>query len=146
MERPAGVTLLSILAFGSAVILGLGGLLLCLGGAMLTRMSSMGLDRPRMALFAGRGGAIIGVFMLGFAALYVMMGTGLWKVQNWARIVTIVFAGLGVLLSGMQMLEAIAPFHVFLFFWRAIFLALDVWIVVYLLQPNVKQAFAATGF
>jgi len=36
--------------------------------------------------------------------------------------------------------------HVILLFWRAIFLALNVWIIVYLLQPNVKQAFGATGF
>ena len=145
MERPAGVTFLSILAFIGAVILALGGLAMCLGGALLTHMSGMGTDRPRMAMFAGVGGAIVGLMLLGVAAVYVVMGMGLWKLQNWTRILTIVFAALGGLFYGMNMLGAMMHLHVVLFFWRAIFLALNVWIIVYLLQPNVKQAFGATG-
>lgn len=141
MERPAGVTFLALLAFFGAVILALGGLVMCLGGAMMSRMAL----QPGMRMVAGLGGAIIGLMLLGVAAVYVVMGIGLWKLQNWARILTIVLAGLGVLFFGMGMLLALVHFHVFFFFWRAIFLALNVWIIVYLLQPNVKQAFGATA-
>jgi hypothetical protein len=144
MERPAGVTFLSILAFIGAVILALGGLATCLGGTILTRMSGMGMDRPRLAMFAGVGGAIIGLILVGIAAVYAVVGLGLWKLQNWAHILTIVFAALGALFYGVNMLGAMLHFHILLFFWRAIFLALNVWIIVYLLQPNVKRAFGAT--
>jgi uncharacterized membrane protein (DUF2068 family) len=142
MERPAGVTFLAILAFVGAVILALGGLVMCLGGAMISRMAVY----PGMGMMAGIGGALIGLMLLGVAAVYVIMGVGLWKLQNWARILTIVLAGLGVLFFGVGILGALFHFHILLLFWRAIFLALNVWIIVYLLQPNVKQAFGATGF
>lgn len=143
MERPAGVTFLSILAFFGAVILALGGLVMCLGFSVM--MSHMAVY-PRMGMMAGLGSVIIGLMMLGVAAVYVVMGIGLWKLQNWSRILTIVLAGLGVLFYGVGILGALFHFHIFLLFWRAIFLALNVWIIVYLLQPNVKQAFGATGF
>ncbi|HXX71304.1 MAG TPA: hypothetical protein VEI55_03365 [Candidatus Acidoferrum sp.] len=142
MERPAGVTFLSILAFIGAVILALGGLVMVLGGTMMTQMS---VSHPRMALFAGMGGVLLGLTMMGVAAAYVVMGIGLWKLENWARIVTIVFAVLGVVFFGLHTLEALIHFHTFLLFWRAIFAALNVWIIVYLLQPKVKQAFGGTN-
>ncbi len=145
MERPAGVTFLSVLAFIGAVILALGGLAMCLGGAILTRMSAIGMGRPRMAMFAGLGGTIIGLILLGLAAVFVVVGMGLWKLESWARILTIVFAALGVLFYGMNMLGAMLHFHIFLFFWRAIFLVLNVWIIAYLSQPNVKRAFGVTA-
>ena len=142
MERPAGVTFLAILAFIGAVILALGGLAMCLGGPMVSRMAMY----PGMGMVAGIGTVIIGLIMLGVAAVYILMGVGLWKLQNWARILTIVLAGLGVLFYGVSILGALVHFQIFLMFWRAIFLALNVWIIVYLLQPNVKRAFGATGF
>lgn len=142
MERPGGVTFLAILAFVGAVILALGGIAMCLGGAMISRMAVY----PGMGMMAGIGGAVIGLMLLGMAAVYVIMGVGLWKLQNWARILTIVLAGLGVLFYGLGILGALFHLHIFLLFWRAIFLALNVWIIVYLLQPNVKQSFGATGF
>jgi uncharacterized membrane protein (DUF2068 family) len=142
MERPAGVTFLAILAFFGAVILALGGLVMCLGFPIMSRMAVY----PRMGMMAGIGSAIIGLMLLGVAAVYVVMGIGLWKLQNWARILTIVLACLGALFFGLGMLGALVHFHIFLLFWRAIFLALNVWIIVYLLQPNVKQSFGATAF
>lgn len=142
MERPAGVTFLSILAFVGAVILALGGIAMCLGGAVMSRMAVY----PGMAMLTGIGGAVIGLMLLGLAAVYVIMGVGLWKLQNWARLLTIVLAALGVVFYGVGILGALFHFHILLLYWRAIFLALNVWIIVYLLQPNVKQAFGATGF
>ena len=140
MERPAGVTLLSILAFLGAAILALGGLAMCLGGPVVSRMA---MNRG-MGMVAGVGTVIIGLIMLGVGAVYILMGVGLWKLQNWARILTIVFAALGVCFYGLGILGALMHFHIFLLFWRAIFLALNVWIIVYLLQANVKQAFGGS--
>ena len=50
-------------------------------------------------------GMILPVFLsLGFAVLYFFIGRGLWKAQNWARILVIVSAGLGVLATIIYLL------------------------------------------
>ncbi|MGA3295017.1 MAG: DUF2127 domain-containing protein [Candidatus Acidiferrales bacterium] len=142
MERPTGVTILAVLGFigaGLLVLLALGCLLM--GGVILARMA-----RGPMGMIGGIGIAFVAVFCLIFAALYVVIGVGLWKLQNWARILTIVLVGLGLVIQALGLLGALAHFHPILFVWRAIFVAIDVWIVVYLLKPHVKQAFGATGF
>jgi uncharacterized membrane protein (DUF2068 family) len=142
MERPAGVTILAVLAFigaGLSVLAALG--FLMMGGVMLSRMSA-----TPLGMMGSVGVAIVAVFLFVVGVLYVVMGVGFWKLQNWARILAIVLTGLGAIFQALGVLGALAHFHPFLFIWRAIFVAIDVWIVVYLLKPNVKQAFGATGF
>ena len=142
MERPTGVTILAVLAFIGAGLLVLAALgFLLMGGVMLSRMAG-----APLGMMGGIGVAFLAVVFLVIAVLYVVMGIGFWKLQNWARILAIVLTGLAVLFQALGVLGALAHFHPFLFIWRAIFLAIDVWIVVYLLKPNVKQAFGATGF
>jgi hypothetical protein len=142
MERPTGVTVLAVLAFISTGLLVLAALGVLLGGAMVANMAA----RPGMGMMAGTLGAILGVVLLGFAILYVAIGIGFLKLQNWARIVTIILCGLGVLFNGLGLLTALFHFSVLLFVWRAIVVAIEVWIILYLLKPHVKQAFGATGF
>jgi uncharacterized membrane protein (DUF2068 family) len=143
MERPTGVTILAVLAFIGAGLLVLLALLSLLGGAMLSSMAA-----PRMGMLASVGGAVIAVFLFVIAVLYVVIGAGLWKLQNWARVLAIVLAGLSVLASVLSILNPFAH-HFFFFVFltrRLIVVAIDVWIIVYLLKPHVKQAFGATGF
>jgi hypothetical protein len=142
MERPTGVTILAVLAFIGAGLLVFAALAaLLMGGVMLSRMGA-----APMGVLGGVGVAIAAVLFLVIAVLYVVMGVGLWKLLNWARILTIVLVGLGAAFQALGVLGALAHFHPFLFVWRAIFVAIDVWIIVYLLKPDVKQAFGATGF
>jgi hypothetical protein len=105
---------------------------------------------PQLAIVAGVGGALIGVICLVFAGLEVAIGIGLWKLQNWARVLTIVLCGLALLSSCFTLLFALTHmFGVFffgLFFRRLVLAAVQVWIVIYLLKPQVKQAFGTTGF
>ncbi len=142
MERPTGVTVLAVLAFVGTGLLVLAALGVLLGGAMIANMAA----RPGMGMVAGIGGAILGVSFLGIAAVYAVMGIGFLKLQNWARILTIVLCGLGALFYALGILTALFHFHPAVVLWRAILLAVDVWIVLYLLKPHVKQAFGATGF
>jgi hypothetical protein len=142
MERPTGVTILAVLAFigaGLLVFAALGAMLM--GGVMLSRMGA-----GPIGVLGGVGVAVAAVIFLVIAVLYVVVGVGLFKVQNWARILTIVLVGLGALAQALGVLGALIHLHPFLVIWRAIFVAIDVWIIVYLLKPNVKQAFGATGF
>jgi hypothetical protein len=145
MQRPTGVTILAVLAFVGAGILVLTGLAVFLGGALLSNMASY----PQMAALAGVGGVIIGIFWLGIGAFDVVIGIGLLKLQNWARIVTIVFGGLALLSAALGLLLSLMHGFGFgfpgFFFLRLIAVAIWVWIIVYLLKPHVKQAFGTTG-
>lgn len=142
MERPTGVTVLAVLAFIGAGLSVLGALVVLLGGALVADMAT----RPGLGMMAGVGGVIIGVFLLGIAALYAVAGAGFLKLKNWARILVIVLCGLGALFNAVGVLSSLIHFHVVLVVWQGILVAIDVWILVYLLNPRVKQAFGATGF
>jgi hypothetical protein len=142
MERPTGVTILAVLAFIGAGMLVLAALGVLVGGAMVGSLAA----RPGMGMFAGALGAIIGVVFLGFAILYLVVGIGFLKLQNWARVLVIVLSGLGALVNGLGILTALFHFHPLIVVGRAIGLAINLWIAMYLLKPHVKQAFGATGF
>ena len=95
MERPTGVTILAVLGFVAAGMSVLAAIAMFLGGAFLSNVAT----RPGLGALAGIGGAIIGVVFLGFAALYVVTGLGLWNLQNWARVLIIVLLGISVLFT-----------------------------------------------
>jgi hypothetical protein len=137
MDRPTGVTIIAVLGFIGAGLSLLAGLGMFLGGAVLSSMAG----RPGMGMIAGIGGAFVGIVFLGIAAVYLVTAIGLWKLQDWARILTVVLSIIGAVLNGFGMLRAMLHLHIFGLFIQAIFVAIDVWVAVYLLQSNVKQAF-----
>jgi uncharacterized membrane protein (DUF2068 family) len=145
MQRPTGVTILAILAFIGAGMLVLAALAMFAGGAILSRFANI----PQVGMVAGVAGAILAVMFLGFAVLEFVIGLGLWKLQNWARILTIVLICLALLSSALGILmgltHMLGMFFFMLFFRRIIIAAIQVWILIYLLKPHVKQAFGATG-
>ncbi len=142
MERPAGVTVLAVVAFVLAGFAALGGLGMMLGGAVLSHMANGG----GLGMLAGVGGAILGFVFLGFAVVYVVDAIGLLKVANWARILTIILVGLSLLRSAFSMMRSLGHFHPVGVFFALLIAAIDVWILVYLFKPEVKQAFGATSF
>ena len=142
MERPAGVTILAVLAFFLAGFLVLAGLGALLGGAVLSHMTASG----GLKMLAGVGAAILGAIFLGFAVIYIVDAIGLLKMANWARILTIVLVALSLLHSAFRLLRSLAHLHPVALFFTLIIAAIDVWILVYLFKPEVKQAFGATSF
>ena len=143
MERPTGVTILAVLYFIGTAFLGLCGILFIVGGSMLSGLAQSG--GPGSALLAA-GGALVGAIFLVLALLELAIGIGFIKLQNWARVVAIVFTGIGVLFGVLGMFSLLAHVMVFALMIRFIVLALQIWILVYLFKPHVKQAFGATGF
>jgi uncharacterized membrane protein (DUF2068 family) len=100
---------------------------------------------PGSAILAA-GGAVVGAIFLVLALLELAIGIGFIKLQNWARVVAIVFTGIAVLFGVLGMFSLLAHVMVFALMIRFIVLALQIWILVYLFKPHVKQAFGATGF
>jgi len=141
MERPTGVTVLAVLSFifaGLCVCVAFGAMV---GGAVL---ASMVASMP--ATFVGAGAVIVAGICFFFAVLYGVDGYGLLKLQNWARILTIVVAGLSLLFAAFGALAALSHLQVLFLFRELLIIAVDVLVLTYLLKPHVKQAFGATGF
>lgn len=110
---------------------------------MLSGMAHAG--GPGSALFA-MGGAIVGAIFIVLALVDLAIGIGFIKLQNWARVVAVIFIGIGLLFGVLGVFSLLAHIMVFALVVRLIVLAIEVWILVYLFQPHVKQAFGATNF
>jgi hypothetical protein len=134
MARPVGVTILSILDFLGAAALLLFAILCFVGGGFLATVGQSDQAQGLGALL-GMGAAVIGVVMLVIAIICALIGWGMWKVKNWARILTIVLCALGVLfrLWGLVHMFSISSIIV---------IAIDALIIWYLLKADVKAAFA----
>jgi len=140
MERPTGVTVISILGFIGAGCLVFAALGMFLAGAMLSSMA----ERPGIGMIAGLGGAFVAIIFLGIAAVYLVSAIGLWKLQNWARILTIVVLIIGLCFNGLGLVRSLAHLFLIRIFIQAIFIAFDLWIVVYLSKAHVRQAFSGS--
>lgn len=138
MERPSGVTILSILSFLGAALTLLGACAMFVLGAAGIAAASGGrsIGGPLAAL-----GAFAGVALLILAAIYVVNGIGLWKLFGWGRLLTIVLVAIGVIFELIGLFRAFLPLHVGTVVWQLIWLAIDVWILTYMFKPHVKQAF-----
>ena len=142
MERPTGVMILAVLAFIAAAFLGIAGIVFIAGGAMLSHVLASG---PGAGFLLGLGSAVVGSIFLALGVIYLVIAVGLLKLQNWARVLTIIFIGLS-LFSVAGGWSSFVHFFPFLVFRHLLTAAIDIWILLYLFKPHVKQAFGATGF
>lgn len=124
MQRPAGVTILAVLNY--------------LVGAYLVVGSMFGLLALWLRPFV--------VVFLCVTALFLSLGYGLWKLRNWARqtqIVLSMIGAVGCLLLAIGLLRD--GFDTVSLFLGPGFTVLNVVIILYLLRPQVKQAFVASS-
>lgn len=146
MNRPTGVTILAVLDFIGAGFGVLGALMGFVGGAFLaTFLSRMAARSGGAAAGAGFGAALgiaFGIVFLFCAAMAAVIGYGLWSLKEWGRILQIVFAGIGALLQVLGVLGALVRFHMGALLWNLIWLGINAWIIFYLVQPQIKAAFA----
>jgi len=144
MQRPVGVTIIAVLGIIGGAVLAVLGILLCAGGAMLSGIA----QRPA-GMMMGMGGAVVGVIFLGIAVLYIVTAIGLLKLAEWARVLAIVLTAVGLLVSVLGLFDVFRHPHVLFFFGvfvrHVVVVGIDVWILVYLFQPGVKQAFVASA-
>jgi hypothetical protein len=146
MQRPTGVTVIAVLDFIGAGFCVIAALLMFMGGSILASIlgaaaANGATGTAPAAGFMASIGIIAGVIALAFGAFAVLVALGLLKLKNWARVTTIVLSALGLLsnLNGFRggMSGALAG--------PIIGLALNIWIIWYMLQPNVKAAFGQTA-
>ena len=141
MGRPTGVTVIAILDFIGAALFLLCGIAMIIGGGFMATMLSQGQGSAGAAgIFAGLG-AVMGFGFLVGAAIYIALGIGLWKLKGWARITTIVLTGIGAAFQLLGLLMSLTHFALGNFLFTAVVLAIEAFIIWYLLKPEVKAAF-----
>jgi hypothetical protein len=142
MVRPVGVTILAILNFIGAAFCLLGGIGMILGGGFIATMLSQQSQSGAGAagVLAGLGAAA-GVFIMIMGGVSALLGFGLWKLKEWARIVSIVLYGISGAFQLLALLGSLAHFNVFAFVWSIFWVAVDAFVIWYLLKPEVKAAF-----
>jgi hypothetical protein len=133
MQRPAGVTVISILFFAAAIYLWAIGMVKLLAPDAITLMSGaqlmygLELAGPYMALIVGSGWALV--------------GWGLFRLHNWARwaAMLVMVVGVAWLVPKISMAELGVPV-----FWYGLQIALRAAAAWYLAQaPAVIDSFAA---
>ena len=93
-EVPTGVKVISVLYYIGAGFGLLFGLLFLVGsgfiGTIASKISLLGVLGPGLFI-------VVGIILIGLGVLGIFIGRGLWKGKNWARIVAVIFAVLGIL-------------------------------------------------
>ena len=137
-QRPTGVTILAALVFlGSAVSVISGMLLLVWPNFVKNRLEEYPIEFDSLA-------PIGGVVLLVIALLYGLIGYGLWRLRNLARILTLVFSVIEAAGQAIQAIAALVKFNVLAIVENAFVFSICGLIIWYLLQPHVKQAFAGS--
>lgn len=90
------VKVYAVLGWIGAAFLVLAGLGAMIGGSLLGGMMG-GYGYGMMGGLATGFAFGFGLFMLALAVLWVFVALGIWRKQEWARIVLLIFAALGVL-------------------------------------------------
>ena len=91
-----------------------------------------------MGLFVGVLGAAFAVI---FAVVAALAGYGVWTLREWGRILCIVLAGIAILLSLPGLLFVGLHFGFFFGGYRLIKVAINVLIIWYLMQPQLRPLF-----
>jgi len=133
MNRPFGVTLLALLHVLQAILAFIIGLVLVALGTFLPRFLT---QFPRLARHTGLF-EIIGAIAIIVASLYLLLSYGLWTGKGWAWTISLILAGLGIILSLVTLILRGGVGGV-------IALILDAVIIYYLTRVNVKAFFGKT--
>jgi hypothetical protein len=144
MARPVGVTLLAILDFLGAAGCIVAGIVSLVSGGSIAAFIHQNAQTQDAQAAGGVVAFIMGaltVFCFIGAAIFLLLGFGLWKLKNWARIITIIFEVIGVLFSLLGLIGIFAHFSIGSLIWTLFWIAIYCLIIWYLLKPDVKAAF-----
>ena len=129
---PVGVKVISVLFYIGAVLSVLFGLLSFVGASLFGALFS---NIPALSFIGAGSFVVLGVVMLALGVLDFFVGRGLWKGHNWARIVAVILAALGVLMQLLALLGGRISAIVFL----VIYLVIGGYL---LLNNDVKASFS----
>jgi hypothetical protein len=133
INRPTGITILGYL------LIVLGALTIILGVTLARHsgsLAAMGIPPQFLAL-----GPALGAVLIVSGVINAAVGWGLLRLFNWARVVMLVIAGLGVVGAALGILSG-GPGQIAADVQSLGAFAIDGLIIWYLLRPESRQAFA----
>jgi len=129
--RPLPVTLIGYYQILRGVMYGIFGLAVLLFSHLAVKLISLAAEGSAMQRILAGFGHMAGIFVLVAAAIQFIAGYGLLQMQNWARMLTLLFSAVGVVL--------LLPFlHAFL---PMVFAFINGFSIIYLVMPSTKRAF-----
>jgi hypothetical protein len=131
VQRPTGVVVIAVLYWLSAFCL------ILLGAGMVIGFGVFAEMMARMQPWMAGLGAIAGIVMLGFGAAMCAIGYGLFQLQEWARVTTIVLVAISFAGAIFGILHPIGMGRIS----SVIRMAIDGFIIWYLVQPQVVGCF-----
>jgi hypothetical protein len=139
--KPTGVLVIAILSFinGAAVLAG--ALWMMMAALDTTRIPFVGADIAKYMLV----GALV---LTGFGAAYLTTGWGLWRLRQWAQAAAIALASLALLgdvVSVLLLSSGGSTVSVQAYAIVALYAAVSVSIIVYLLQRDTTASFVGSG-
>jgi hypothetical protein len=133
---PVGIKIISILFYITGLFGFSFGIMIALGTSVISVIIS---EIPEFAILAFFGSTlfiITGIILMGFAILAFFIGRGLWKGQNWARIITIIF-------EIMTIMGIVAGIIMGIYIYEVVISIVPLIITTYLLfSRKVKEAFS----
>jgi hypothetical protein len=122
VRRPLGVTVIAALVFIAALTV-----LLLPGGVHYRGI-----------------GTLRGPWVLGLSIFYIVLGVGLLKRCEWARLTTIAVEVVGVGFLGVALLHGLLQLRPIFVVANLTRLPISAWIISYLLKPEIRVAFGRT--
>ena len=89
-------------------------------------------------------GTLRGPWVLALSVFYIVLGVGLLKRFEWARLTAIIIEILGVGFLGVALLHGLLQLRPLLTFANVARIPVSAWIISYLLKPEIRYTFART--
>jgi uncharacterized membrane protein (DUF2068 family) len=131
--RPLGVTLIGVYQILRGALGVLFGLSLLLFTGVAAKLASLAAEGNAVAGILHSFGRFAGLGIVAFALLHVLAGFGLLKMQNWGRLLTLLFSAIGLVL----LLPILIASHGL----ALIFAAINAVSIFYLAMPPIKRVF-----
>ena len=135
--RPLGVTLVGFYQILRGVIGLLFGLSVLLFTGMVAKLASLAAEGNAVERLVHGFGHAAGLIVVVFGLVHMLAGYGVLQMENWGRLLTLLFSAIGLVL----VLPGALHMHVF----SLLFGAINAASIFYLAMPPIKRAFHAEG-
>jgi hypothetical protein len=135
--RPLGVALVGFYQILRGVIGLLFGISVLLFTGLVAKVASLAAEGNAIEGLLHGFGHAVGLVIIVFAAVHLFAGYGVLQMQNWGRLLTLLFSAIGLVLVLPGMVHA----HTF----PLLFGVINAACIIYLARPAIKRAFRAEG-
>jgi len=135
--RPLGVTLVGLYQILRGVIGVVFGLSILLFAGLAAKLASLAAEGNAVENILHRFGHLAGLGIIVFAVVHMIAGYGVLQMQNWGRLLTLLFSAIGLVLvlPGVFVANIVC----------LLFGAINAACIFYLAMPPIKRAFHPAG-